>query len=186
MAVAQKSLTLEQFLALPEEKPALEFADGRVTQKSSPKGKHSRLQATLVERLDQAGEPQRIALALPELRTTFGGFSRVPDIAVYRWDRIPLDEDGGIAHDFLTPPDIAIEIVSPEQSVNALVRRCLWYVSHGVTISLLIDPRDQSVLAFRPDQVPEVWRGADRIDLTGVLPEFELTVEELFSSLRIR
>jgi Uma2 family endonuclease len=55
-----------------------------------------------------------------------------------------------------------------------------------VTISLLIDPRDQSVLAFRPDQVPEVWRGADRIDLTGVLPEFELTVEELFSSLRIR
>jgi hypothetical protein len=37
-------MTLVEFLALPEEEPALEFADGRVEQKVSPKGKHSGLQ----------------------------------------------------------------------------------------------------------------------------------------------
>jgi Uma2 family endonuclease len=36
------------------------------------------------------------------------------DFAVYRWRRIPVDADGRIVDDFLEPPDIAIEIASPE------------------------------------------------------------------------
>ena len=49
MAIAER-ITLEEFLALPEEEPALEFEDGR----------------------------------------TYSGFSRVPDVAVYTWKRIPV------------------------------------------------------------------------------------------------
>jgi Uma2 family endonuclease len=112
--------------------------------------------------------------------------SRVPDISVYRRDRIPLDTNGLIADDFPEPPDVALQIVSPEQSVNALVRRCVWYVAHGVQVALLVDPADQSVLAFRPNQQPTAWRGSDQIDLGEVLPAFALTVEELFASLRLR
>jgi Uma2 family endonuclease len=107
----------------------------------------------------------------------------VPDIAVYRWERIPRDEKGRIANDFFEPPDLAVEIVSPEQSVNALVRRCLWFVANGVQVALLVDPADESVLAFRRDRQTEVWHGADRIELSEFLPDFELTVEQLFASL---
>ena len=53
MAITSTPLTLEQFLALPEEEPPLEFADGVVSQKVSPKTRHSALQAELVERLNQ-------------------------------------------------------------------------------------------------------------------------------------
>jgi Uma2 family endonuclease len=83
------------------------------------------------------------------------------------------------------PPDVAIEIVSPRQSVTALVRRCLWYVAKGVRLTLVIDPHDESVLLFRPDTPPIALRGSDAIDLTEVLPEFRLTVEDLFASLYI-
>jgi len=128
--------------------------------------------------------PGRVARALPELRATFSGASRVPDIAVYRFARIPRDARGRIANDFFEPPDIAIKIVSPEQSPNALVRRCLWFVAHGVQVALLVDPDDESVLAFRADSRVDIWHAADRIDLSEILPDFELTVEQLFMTLR--
>jgi Uma2 family endonuclease len=184
--ITQNRVSLEQFLKLPEQEPALEFADGVISQKVSPKGRHSILQAQFVLRIDHFARPLKLALAFPELRTSFAGASRVSDVAVYRWERIPVDAAGRVVDDFLIPPDIAIEIVSPEQSVNALVRRCLWYVANGVAIALLVDPSDESVLVFRPNQAPVPLRGAEPIDLAEVLPGFQLTVQELFDSLTLQ
>lgn len=185
MAIAER-LTLEEFLALPEKKPALEYEDGRVIQKVSPMGKHGVLQFTIAERFNAFARPRRLALAIPELRTTFSGFSRVPDVSVYRWDRIPVDESGKIANIFREPPDVAVEIVSPGQSVNYLVRRCLWYVQHGVRAAMLLDPSDESALLIRPDGTTTALRAPDQIDLQDILPGFELSVQELFESLIIR
>jgi Uma2 family endonuclease len=183
MAVAPARLTLEEFLQLAEEEPPLEFADGVVTQKVSPQARHSTLQLELIKRLDRVAEINKAARVFPELRVTFAGVSRVPDISVYRRDRLPRDANGLIAENFTEPPDVAIEIVSPGQSVNALVRRCTWYVSHGVQVALLVDPADQSVLAFQPNQQPTAWGNSERIDLSEELPAFTLTVEELFAPL---
>jgi len=185
MAVAPARLTLEEFLKLREEEPPLEFEGGVVAQKVSPKARHSVLQRELIKWIDRSAEINKVAQVFPELRATFAGVSRVPDISVYRQERIPLDVNGFVVDDFTEPPDIAIEIVSPEQSVNALVRRCVWYVAHGVGVALLVDPADRSVLAFRPGQLPLAWRESDRIDLSEVLPDFTLTVEELFAPLRL-
>jgi Uma2 family endonuclease len=186
MALASEQLTLEQFLRLAEEEPPLEYVEGEVAQKVSPKGRHSILQYTLAERINRFAQPRKLGYAIPELRITFGGASVVPDLVVYRWDRIAVDDEGNVADDFFEPPDIAIEIVSPEQSVNALNRRCIWCVAHGVHSALLVDPQDKSVLGFRPEQLPSVWRGSDQIDVTEALPDFELTVDELFGAMRMR
>ena len=40
MALTERRTSLEEFLKLPEEKPALEYFDGKVTQKVSPKTRH--------------------------------------------------------------------------------------------------------------------------------------------------
>jgi Uma2 family endonuclease len=185
MAVPLKEMTLERFLELPEEEPALEFEDGRITQKVSPKGQHSRLQLDLGGAIEQFARPRKLALAFTELRATFGGRSYVPDISVYRWSRLPVNTAGDIANDFTEPPDLAIEILSPEQGTTALVRRCLWYVSHGVGIALLVDPTDRSVLSFRPDRIPTSLVDSDRIDVDDLLPGFALTVRQLFDLLRV-
>ena len=84
------------------------------------------------------------------------------------------------------PPDLVVEIVSPEQSTNALVRRCLWYVANGVGIALLVDPSDRSVILFRPGSTPIGLSGEDRIDLGDLLPGLELTVQQLFDTLKVR
>ncbi len=50
MVVARRrTITLEEFLALPEEKPALEFLDGIVTQKPWPNVHHGVLQGQVTE-----------------------------------------------------------------------------------------------------------------------------------------
>jgi Uma2 family endonuclease len=185
MAIEQQRMTLEEFLALPEEEPALELeADGTVTQKVSPKGKHSSLQRGLLKLFDGFAEPRRVALALPELRTVFAGAAYVPDVSVYRWERVAWTTEGEVPDDFTEPPDIAIEIVSPGQNVTRLVRRCIWYVEHGVTLALLVDPTDRSVLRFSRGSTTRALHDQDHIDLSDVLPDFQATVEKLFNLLK--
>jgi Uma2 family endonuclease len=186
MAIEQRSMTLDEFLALPEEEPALELAaDGTVTQKVSPKGRHSSLQGGFVELIHNFARARRMARAFPELRTVFGGAAYVPDVAVYRWERIPATAEGEVPDDFTEPPDIAVEIISPGQTVTTLVRKCIWYVEHGVILALLVDPVDRSVLLFRPNALPRALRATDAIDLSEVLPGFEATVDQLFSALKL-
>lgn len=186
MAITQR-LTLLEFLALPEEEPALELEpDGVVVQKVSPKGRHSRLQLALCDRINQFAEPRHMALAFPELRVVFGGAAYVPDVSVFAWDRIPRTSDDEIADVFEEPPDAAIEIVSPQQSPNAVLRRCVWYVENGVAFALLVDPADRSIVRFEHEHAARVLRGGDAIEFGAVLHGFRLTVDEVFASLRLR
>ena len=178
-----RRMTLEHFLQLPEEKPALEYAsDGTVTQKMSPKGKHSLMQKALIELVDAAGGA--VVETLPELRTTFGGASYVPDVAVYLRDRIPRDADGDIANDFVEPPDIAFEVVSPGQRVSSLLRKCTWYVENGVRVAVIVDAEDRTVMVLRQHEPFRISHGDDPIDLSDVLPSFQVTVAQLFQRLR--
>jgi Uma2 family endonuclease len=183
MAIPKRAPSLEEFLKWPEQKPALEFEYGVVTQKVAPNLHHSALQGEMVELINRFARPRRLARAFPELRTTFAEFSRVPDVAVYTWARLPRDETGRLVLDSFIPPDLAIEIASPGQRTSSLVRRCQSFVENGVRLALLVDPRDESVIVVRPDSVSNALRGEQRIDLGEVLPGFALTVAELFEAL---
>ena len=180
-----QAMSLEQFLELPERKPYLEYEDGVVTRKMSPKGKHSRLQWVLSSFVNQRTESEKLALAFPELRTRFGGRSVVPDVSVYRWERIPRGPDGEVAHEFTVSPDIAIEILSPRQSVTKLVARCAWYIANGVEAALLVDEKDRFILLFRPGRPPLALRGEDRIPLDELLLGLEVTVQQIFDTLKL-
>ena len=185
MAVAGRKLTLEEFLALPEEKPALEYFDGEVTQKVAPQGKHSLLRYRLAEFFNSALRPQRIGYAFPNLRTTYAGASPVPDLAVYRWQRIPRLPNGEVADRFDSPPDIAVEIVPPELIASMLRRKCAWYVANGTGLALIADPNHRVIEWFRPGQAPVELRGSDVLDFGVVLPGLSLRVDALFDMLKL-
>ncbi len=91
---------MAEFLAEPETKPAREYINGVITQKPLPQGKHSLLQRELSLTLTLAFRATKTAQAFPELRCTFGDRSTVPDIAVFKTERIPRDENGDIANAF--------------------------------------------------------------------------------------
>jgi len=149
-----KPLSLQEFLALPETEPASEFIDGKILQKPMPQGQHSRLQQKLITAINRITEEAQTALALPELRCSFGDRSIVPDIAVFAWDRVPTEPDGTIANQFSAPPDWIIEILSPDQSMTRVTRNILHCLDYGSQMGWLIDPQEKVVLVHQPASHP--------------------------------
>jgi Uma2 family endonuclease len=183
MARTQMGLTLEEFLKLPEQKPALEYHQGRVTQKVSPQGQHGALQFDVASFFDRFMRPRRLGRVFTELRTTYAGSSLVPDVAVYRRERVPRYPNGEVADVFKDPPDIAVEIRSPGQSLSQQIEKCRWFVENGAGIALLVDPIRRSIHRVVAGAEPVILRGDDRVDLDAVLPGFELTPRQLFDTL---
>ncbi len=186
-----KSVSLEEFLAMPETKPASEYIDGKIIQKPMPKGKHSTIQTELSAALNVALKPQKIARAFSELRCTFGGRSTVPDVTVFTWDRIPRDDDGaiaklaeGIADSFQAAPDWTIEILSPDQSHTRVTKNILHCLNNGTQLGWLIDPSEQSIFAYYPKQQPRFFENAnDLLPIPNFAKSFQLTLGELFGWL---
>lgn len=183
MALTGRRLTLEEFLALPEAEPALEYADGVITQKVSPQAYHGTIQSNFVEMVNLYGRPRRLAKAYTETRSTFGGRSYVPDIGIYRWANVPRRPDGKVLNDFTRPWDIVVEIVSPDQTRAEIERKCRWYLANGVEIALMIDPDREDIVRLGADGSRVELRGDDQIDLDEVLPGFVLTAGALFATL---
>lgn len=181
-----KPLTLEEFLKLPETKPSLEYINGEIIQKPMPQGKHSKLQGKLVTAVNEVVESQKIALAFPELRCTFGGRSIVPDVTVFAWQRIPLDERQEVANVFKTYPDWTIEILSPDQNQTKVTGNILHCLNHGSRLGWLIDPDERSVLVYPPKQQPELLQEEQEIlPVPDLVSSLQLTVGQLFEWLKM-
>ncbi|MBW4622399.1 MAG: Uma2 family endonuclease [Cyanosarcina radialis HA8281-LM2] len=182
--LSDRSLTLKEFLQLPETQPASEYIDGQIIQKPMPQGEHSTIQRDLTQGIDGTLKPLKIARAFPELRCNFGGRSIVPDISVFKSERIPRQENGRIANVFNLYPDWVIEILSPDQSQTKVTRNILHCLKHGTEMGWSIDPEESGVFVYRPNSTPDFF---DEPQLVLPVPNFaiavELTVEQLFGWL---
>ena len=176
-------ISLEEFLLLPETKPASEYVDGQIYQKDMPQGKHSTLQTRFGNRINQVGEPQKLAFAFSELRCTFGGRSLVPDIAVFEWSRILLNAKGEIENRFEIVPDWTIEILSPDQNPTRVINNILFCLNHNAKLGWLIDPAEKLVLVFKPQQQPEAKENQDILPVLDVLSDLQLSADDLFGLL---
>lgn len=178
-------ITLSEFLEIPETKPASEYINGKIEQKPISQGEHSILQGRLVTAINQVVLPKKIAHAFPELRCTFGGLSLVPDISVFTWKRIPKNEKGRVANRFAVYPDWIIEILSPEQSANKVIRKIIFCLNQGTQLGWLIDPKDESVMIFKPNVLPMVKIDKEILPTLDNIQELKLSVEEIFTWLNI-
>jgi Uma2 family endonuclease len=178
-----EGLTLAQFLRLPEAKPALEYIDGKVVQKASPNRTHSVLHTMLSSRLLEHARPRKLGLPYIALRSTFDGRALVPDLSFFARGRIPKDAKGKRVDDIFLAPDLAIEIISPGQTVKNLSARLTWCVAHGVRLGWLIQSTRDRVLIFRPDQPVEAVERDGLLSGEAVLPGFALPLVEMFGWL---
>jgi Uma2 family endonuclease len=176
-----KRMTIEEFLALPEQKPSLELIDGVVRQKVAAKPVHGSLQIYLATIFNRIAWPLELGMAFSETRFLTPEGPLVPDVVFYRSGRDDEPEsDSPLPEDFTEPPDIAVEIRSPGQSVTGQIEKCTRYQRMGVPITLFIHPEERAVMVFRPGQPLLVLQGDDRIDLDELLPGFDLTVRAMF------
>lgn len=180
-----RQLTLDEFLALPDTKPASEYIDGEIIQKPMPQGQHSILQIELGMEINQALRRKGIATAFSELRCSFGGRAIVPDLTVFEDARIPSKDNGDIENVFSIPPDWTIEILSPEQSTTKVLKNINHCLANGTQMGWLIDPADRSVLVLGGSPIFQIID-----EPTAILPvpafagSIQLTVEQLFGWIK--
>ncbi len=183
MAIASR-LTLEEFLSLPETKPASEFVDGEVVEKVAPDFIQSGLQYRLAKSLDVRTGEEPAGYILPELRCVIGGRSYVPDLSYVRAERVPRDEQGRMLHGTLMgAPNVAIEILSPGQRVNLLIEKLHFFVDDGCQAGVLVDPFDQTVGVVRPGAPFQRLRAGDVLRLPEISEDLAIEVAELFADL---
>jgi Uma2 family endonuclease len=184
-ARVQKTFTLEEFLRLPEidEHPYLEYSDGRIEAKVSPQGKHSSIETKLSAHLDAYSERRGLGGAFVELRCTFAGRSMIPDIVFLREEHIETDETGEIKDENLRPPDIHVEIVSPDQSISKCREKLVFSTANGCPLGWLIDPGRKKVEVYRPGLPVERLPGDAAVAGSPVLPGYRLRLSKLFGWL---
>lgn len=149
-----------------------------------PQGEHSTLQSELCDRINQVTKAPKLAYAFPELRCTFGGASVVPDVAIFRWERIPRTEAGRVANRFNLQPDWAIEILSPDQSQTKVLGNLLHCSQHGTELGWLLDPAEASILIVFGDQRVQLLSGDRPLPILDGIP-LSLSVEQVFGWLSL-
>jgi Uma2 family endonuclease len=180
-----KTITLEEFLLLPETKPASEYIDGQIIQKPIPQGHHSIIQSQLGMELNLALGHQGIAIIFPELRCVFGDWAIVPDLAVFESARVPVDADGDIENVFTISPDWTIEVLSPGQSASKVLKNINHCLAHDTQMGWLIDPESKTITISHANQnILILDDPTDLLPVPGFAQEVQLTVQDVFGWLK--
>ena len=162
------------FLALPEEKPYLEYVDGVVLQKPMPDSHHRNLvrylnyllQLYINEHGGDGGPEGRIRL--PDR----SGY-RLPDTAYW----IPGRDSGDDS-----VPSLVIEVRSKDQNLRDLRAKCRSFRANGVDVCWLVDPYERWVEVFQGERDGERLATDTTLE-TPVMPGFSLPQSELFAVL---
>ncbi|HZN40301.1 MAG TPA: Uma2 family endonuclease [Planctomycetota bacterium] len=100
-----------------------------------------------------------------------------PDISFVCNERLPPTRTRGY---FPGPPDLAVEVRSPEGTRRQLHEKVLSWLRHGTRMVWVVDPAKESVTVYRgTDEVHELREG-DEIQGGDVLPGFRVLVRDLF------
>ena len=102
---------------------------------------------------------------------------RGPDVAFYSIARHPNPPSDY----FEIPPDLAVEVLSPDDRRAAVRDKIREYVTAGVRLVWLVDPETRTVLVYRGSLRGTEYDETDTLDGGDVLPEFTCQVADLFS-----
>ena len=152
--------------------PDREFVDGRIEERNWGEKEHSIIQRYLtvlfaIKRAEWGVE------VFPELRTqTKARNFRVPDVLVVR--------AGERFERYVTqPPLIAIEILSPEDTLQAVRSKAAEYRQFGVEHIWVIDPEPRIVYRYTSSGLEEVQTGELVVSDTPI----RVVLSELFAEL---
>ena len=118
----------------------------------------------------------RFYLDLPEP----GRHSLVPDVAYLSYDRLPREARRAAQMPHVAP-DVAIEILSPDDWRSQVDRKTALYLGAGTSLALEVDPQLRTVTT-RDIQGDRVYREGDILE-HHALPSFRLNVADLFAAL---
>lgn len=105
--------------------------------------------------------------------------AQVPDVCFIRKGRIPKDFD--ISRPFPGAPDLAVEVVSPGDDVNKLLKRVRKYLEFGTEQVWVIYPDAREVHQYRRgSDMIQVYKDTGQMDVEALFPGLVLTLEDIF------
>jgi Uma2 family endonuclease len=106
---------------------------------------------------------------------------RKPDVSFVRLDRLPGGPPKGHCR---VAPDLAVEVVSPNELYSEVEEKVAEYLSAGVQLVWVIDPPTRSARVHRADGTVANLGAGDELSGESVVPGFHCPVADLFTAPR--
>ena len=182
MAATQTITTAQQLLEA-EGLGRCELVRGELAMMSPAGFEHGRLIGRIGARLSQRVETDALGVVVGA-ETGFHiardpDTVRAPDVAFIRKERLP---PGPILGFFPGAPDLAVEVVSPNDRASELLAKVQDWLAAGCLAVWVIDPLQRTVAVYRPDKPLATLRPADVLEGDDVVPGFSVPVAEIFAS----
>lgn len=176
--VVTSQMTLEEFAALPDDGTKQELDRGEVKVMAPAQFRHGWIVEKLRRSLSEAVYGGNLGILIAEIGFLLSedpAIVRAPDLAFVRHDRVPTEPADEY---FRGAPDLAIEVVSPNDRAIELREKVRQYLDAGAAEVWVLYPNVQQV---------EVW-GPERRDLNAddtlasedLFPGWSVPVVELF------
>lgn len=180
--VARPRMSAAEFEQLYTGKRA-ELRRGQVHEYMPAGGRHGLVAVRIGAELALAAQRARVGVAFAA-ETGFvlqlGDTESVmaPDAAFVRYERLPED---GVPSGFCRfAPDLAVEVVSPNDSYTDVREKVGDWLAGGVQAVWVVDPQRRTVEIWRADGSVQSLTEDEMLESPELLPDFRLQVRELF------
>lgn len=99
-----------------------------------------------------------------------------PDVAFVRRERMPKRRGPGY---FPGPPDLAVEVMSPNDRMPAVLKKAKSWLEHGARSVWIMNPKRRTVAVHGADGTSTTFHVGDTV-VDEVVPGFRVRVAELF------
>jgi Uma2 family endonuclease len=171
-------MTEAEFEKLPDDGNLHELDEGELIVMPPPRPRHGRVQRAVAVALDQAVRKAGSGMVLTECGFRLApDVVQAPDVAFIREER-----QAEIAWDCYCEfgPDLAVEILSPDDNAARLQRKIGKYLAAGTSVVWVLDPESITVSVYQKPGVFRTLTADDQIDAPELLPGFSTPVRTLF------
>jgi Uma2 family endonuclease len=107
--------------------------------------------------------------------------SFVPDVSFIRLTNLLPNFD--VSKPYPGVPDLAVEVVSPNDSAEVLQTKLRTYLEKGTEQVWIVYPSTKEVYQYRRDRGPEprIYSGSQKMDVEDLFPGLELTTDMIFA-----
>ncbi len=103
---------------------------------------------------------------------------RKPDVSFILRERIPAD---GIPRGICKiRPDLAVEVVSPNDGYEEVEEKLADYFDAGVPLIWVVTPKTRTVLVYRADGTARRLRDTDELSADPIIPGVRIRIADLF------
>jgi len=172
-------MTAEQLLQRSSELGRCELIKGELIEMVPPGRPHGVLAVRIAAPMHNFVENHDFGEVMVE-----SGYllARNPD-TVRSADVAFLSRERGVESDalfFEGPPDLAVEVVSPNDIASDVASKVEDWLHHGAQLVWVVDPKPRTLTAYSPDHTARIYHRDETVPGEPVLPGFSLSLSQVF------